>query len=208
MLNWNLCSLRVVTVAQQPRFGGSHPLWRLYGTLYGETTNGSLLEYLSLYWSWPPLLSSCIPCRWVWCLLIVELYERLDWWIRARYTLWSMHRNGKQGDSYNPSSSSSSPHKMWRWKWRENKQYVWFLCTSDWLISKPMMKGRKRNSVRGLVNQSVLTNFAVYSGTMVYRIKWNEMKWKLLIGSQLTPGKKKKHWWPYGTRSVPNTLVY
>lgn len=100
------------------------------------------------------------------------------------------------------------PHKMWRWKWRENAQYVWFLCTSDWLISKPMMKGRKRNSVRGLVNQSVLTNFAVYSGTMVYRIKWNEMKWKLLIGSQLTPGKKKKHWWPYGTRSVPNTLVY
>lgn len=66
----------------------------------------------------------------------------------------------------------------------------------------------KRNSVRGLVNQSVLTNFAVYSGTMVYRIKWNEIKWKLLIGSQLTPGKKKKHWWPYGTRSVPNTLVY
>ena len=120
--------------------------------------------------------------------------------------LWSMHRNWKQGDSYNP--SSSSPHKMWRWKWRENAQYVWFLCTSDWLISKPMMKGRKRNSVRGLVNHSVLTNFAVYSGTMVYRIKWNEMKWKLLIGSQLTPGKKKKHWWPYGTRSVPNTLVY
>ena len=66
----------------------------------------------------------------------------------------------------------------------------------------------KRNSVRGLVNQSVLTNFAVYSGTMVYRIKWNEIKWKLLIGSQLTLGKKKKHWWPYGTRSVPNTLVY